>query len=103
MKRYLQSILIALALVGTSGASFSAPALECTMREMSADMDGNRDTMICGALECTIACPSAATLLGETGPQGTHPALEIVSNADVLPFESVGPRIIDPPPRHRSI
>jgi len=72
------------------------------MPDMSADMDDNRDTMNCCALECAFACSSAATLLGGIGGQDIHPALEIASIVNVLPFDSMDPRVADPPPRRHS-
>lgn len=103
MKRYFLSILIAFALFGASGPSFAESALGCTMSEMSADMDGSHDTMNCCALDCRIACPAAATLLGEIGAREIHLALEVTSIADVLPFASIDPRVVDPPPRFHSL
>lgn len=73
------------------------------MPEMSADMDDSRDTMNCCTLDCRIACPTAATLLGEIGAREIHLTLEITSVADVLPFASIDPRVVDPPPRHHSL
>jgi hypothetical protein len=103
MKRYLLSILIAFALFGAPGPSFAAPAVGCTMSEMSADMDDSHDTMDCCVLDCRIACSSAATLLGEIGAREIHRAVEITSIVDVLPFASIDPRVVDPPPRFHSL
>lgn len=73
------------------------------MPEMSADMDDSRDTMNCCTLDCRIACSSTATLLGEIGAREIRLALEITSIADVLPFASIDPRVVDPPPRSHSL
>lgn len=97
--RLFASLLFAFAVIGLSGPSVASVTPECTMTDMTGDMDGDQHDKGCCTPECAMACPVAAILLDDTGAAASYSTIGMIAAMATKSLGSIEADSADPPPR----